>query len=371
MSEIRTYAIIGCGMMGREHMRNLALVPGAELIAIADPDAGSREAAQTQAEAVGQKVRLYDDSAAMLAEAKPDAVIIASPNFTHYDVVRPVIEAGCAVLLEKPMCTRVDDALALAKAARNCRGLFWVGLEYRYMPPVTRFIERAHSGEAGDIRMLAIREHRFPFLVKVGDWNRFNRNTGGTLVEKCCHFFDLMRHILRDEPVRVFASGAQDVNHLDERYDGEVPDIIDNAFVTVDFAGGARALLDLCMFAEGSEQQEEISAVGPLGKLEVKLPASEVTFAPRAGAVDAEGRRIAGYRRPAPETVMTPPDALAAGSHHGATWFQLRDFHAALVNGTQPLINGCDGYRSVVMGAAAQQSIATGQPVDIQFEDQP
>ena len=49
MSERRTYAIIGCGMMGREHMRNLALVPGAELIAIADPDAGSRALAQKQA----------------------------------------------------------------------------------------------------------------------------------------------------------------------------------------------------------------------------------------------------------------------------------------------------------------------------------
>jgi myo-inositol 2-dehydrogenase / D-chiro-inositol 1-dehydrogenase len=57
--------------------------------------------------------------------------------------------------------------------------------------------------------MLTIREHRFPFLEKVGDWNRFNRNTGGTLVEKCCHFFDLMRLILRDDPVRVMASGGQ------------------------------------------------------------------------------------------------------------------------------------------------------------------
>ena len=45
------------------------------------------------------------------------------------------------------------------------------------------------------------------------------------------------------------ASGAQDVNHLDERYDGAVGDILDNAFVVVDFADGVRAALDLCMFA--------------------------------------------------------------------------------------------------------------------------
>jgi len=354
----RTYAIIGCGMMGREHMRNLALVEGAELIAIADPDAGSRDAAQEQARLLGQEVQLFGDSTAMLAEAKPDAVIIASPNFTHFGVVKPVMDAGAAVLLEKPMCTTLTDAEALARAANAYPQLFWVGLEYRYMPPVTRFIERLHAGEAGDVKMLAIREHRFPFLVKVGDWNRFNRNTGGTLVEKCCHFFDLMRHILRDEPVRIFASGAQDVNHLDERYEGEVPDILDNAFVTVDFAGGARAMLDLCMFAEGSDQQEEISAVGPVGKMEVKLPRGEVTWSPR----DHSGTTT--------QTVDTPQEALDAGDHHGATFYQQRDFHSALVAGTPPLITARDGYRSVAMGAAAQQSIEIGLPVDIHFNDE-
>ena len=126
MTDTRTYAIIGCGMMGREHMRNLALVRGAELVAIADPDKGSLEAAQAQAEALGQSVSLFGDSAAMMAAAKPDAVIIASPNFTHFDVVRPVMDAGAAVLLEKPMCTTLADAESLAKAARDYRNLFWV-----------------------------------------------------------------------------------------------------------------------------------------------------------------------------------------------------------------------------------------------------
>ncbi|KWV92106.1 Gfo/Idh/MocA family protein [Erythrobacter sp. YT30] len=356
-------------MMGREHMANLALIDGADLVAIADPDAGSRGAAQALAEKLGQHVSLFESSEELLSKDRPDAVIIASPNHTHSDVVKPVMETGAAILLEKPMCTDVEDAKSLAKAARHYANTFWVGLEYRYMPPVTRFIERVHAGEAGDIKMLAIREHRFPFLEKVGDWNRFNRNTGGTLVEKCCHFFDLMRHILRDEPVRVFASGAQDVNHLDEQYDGETPDIIDNAFVTIDFERGARAMLDLCMFAEGSEQQEEISAVGPMGKLEVKLPQGGIIWAPRAGQVDDAGQRIDGRPGSEIETVDTPADALAAGSHHGATYFQQRDFHDCLVNGKPPLITDQDGYRSVLMGAAAQQSIAIGQPVDIIFDD--
>lgn len=59
-------------------------------------------------------------------------------------------------------------------------------------------------------------------LFQVDNWNRFNRNTGGTLVEKCCHFFDLMTLIMGRKPRRVIASGSQAVNHLDEVYGKEV-----------------------------------------------------------------------------------------------------------------------------------------------------
>ena len=78
-----------------------------------------------------------------------------------------------------------------------------------------------HLGEVGEIKMLSIREHRFPFLKKVEDWNRFNEKTGGTLVEKCCHFFDLMNLMIHSVPVKIYASGGQSVNHLDECYRGK------------------------------------------------------------------------------------------------------------------------------------------------------
>lgn len=342
--------------MGREHMQNLALIEGAELVAIADPDAGSREAALALARELGQKITSYADITEMLDACMPDAVIIASPNFTHHEVLLALMPREVAILVEKPLCTTVEDTQEIVALAADYPNLFWVGLEYRYMPPVARFLDRVHAGETGDVRMMYIREHRFPFLPKVGDWNRFNRNTGGTLVEKCCHFFDLMRYTLRDEPVRIYASGGQDENHLDELYDGEMPDILDNAFVTVDFAGGARAVLDLCMFAEGAEQQEEIYVVGAKGRLDVAIPSANVTWSPR----DKSG--------PVTEHVKTPQDAMAAGDHHGATYFQLRDFHAALIKEGTPTLSAIDGLRSVQMGAAAQQSIITGLPVELDFK---
>ncbi len=355
------YAIIGSGMMGQEHMRNLALLPNAELVAIADSDAGMRDKAAALAAQLGQAITVYEDGEAMQQAEMLDAVIIAAPNHTHYDIVTKVMAHGPAILLEKPMCITAEDAIALEQQVRGYAPLFWVGMEYRYMPPVARFIERTHQGHVGAVKMLMIREHRFPFLEKVGDWNRFNRNSGGTFVEKCCHFFDLMRTILRDEPVRIFASGGQDVNHLDERYDGETPDILDNGFVLIDFAGGARAVLDLCMFAEGAEQQEDISLIGDRAKLEVQIPSAKVTYSPRSCKAEGTGRAV--------EQVDTPADALAAGDHHGATYFQLRAFHDALVNGGVAVVDALDGLRAVQMGLAAQESIATGLPVTLNFAE--
>ncbi|KAE8683780.1 hypothetical protein F3Y22_tig00111166pilonHSYRG00005 [Hibiscus syriacus] len=142
------------------------------------------------------------------------------------------------------------------------------------MPPVAKLIDLVKDGTLGQVKMVAIREHRFPFLVKVNNWNRFNAYTGGTLVEKCCHFFDLMRLFAGANPVRVMASGAMDVNHKDEIYDGKVPDIIDNAYVIIEFDNGARGMLDLCMFADGSKNEQEISVVGHTGKGEAFVPES-------------------------------------------------------------------------------------------------
>lgn len=357
MNKIKKYAIIGCGMMGREHMQSLALIDDIELIAIVDPDHNSLQSALNLAAQLEQDIISYSNINDMMKNSHPDAVIIGSPNHTHFDVVKEVMQYEIAILLEKPMCTEIDDAKALYALQNAYTSLFWVGLEYRYMPPVANFIERVQSQETGFVNMLSIREHRFPFLTKVGDWNRFNHNTGGTLVEKCCHFFDLMRYILQDEPVRILASGGQDVNHLDERYNGQTPDILDNAYVIVEFAKGTRAILDLCMFAEGSEQQEEIYALGHNGKLEVKIPSAEVTWSPRdkSGIIS--------------NIIETPCHALAAGDHHGATYFQLCDFHDALVNGSEAKINALDGLRSVQMGMAAHQSIETGLPVTLNFSD--
>jgi hypothetical protein len=234
-------------------------------------------------------------------------------------------------------------------------------MEYRYMPPVQELLQEVHGGTVGQPQMLSIREHRFPFLPKVGDWNRFARRTGGTLVEKCCHFFDLMRLVARDEPVRVYASGAMDVNHRDERYNGETPDIVDNAFVIVDFRSGVRAMLDLCMFAEGSYWQETIAATGDRARVECFVP-GPARFWPGGGErhseIEISPRELKGPMR---RHVPVEEAVLKAGDHHGSTYFQHRKFRACILDGAPVEVTMEDGLKAVVIGLAAETSIREGR----------
>ena len=218
--------------------------------------------------------------------------------------------------------------------------------------------------------MLSIREHRFPFLSKVGDWNRFNRNTGGTFVEKCCHFFDLMRLILQSDPVRVLASAGQAVNHLDERYDGEAPDIWDHGYVLVDFASGARAMLELCMFAEGSRYQEEISAVGANGKIECLVPGPTRFWPAHLGAPPTPQVIVSPRNPPGPRAVEIPVEQalLAAGDHNGSTFFQHRRFVDAVRRDGPVEVSLRDGWWAVAVGMAAQISAHEGRAVALDDE---
>ncbi|SUZ32897.1 1,5-anhydro-D-fructose reductase [Roseibaca ekhonensis] len=361
MSKAICYGMIGCGMMGQEHLRNVALIEGAHVGAIFEPDAEMRaQAAQIAPDA--RFVASVDD---VLTSEDVDALVITSPNHLHLPQLEQIAQSRPRpVLVEKPLFTDVADLDRVR--ALNLNAPVWVAMEYRYMPPVAALIAAA-ADATGGIRMLTIREHRFPFLPKVGDWNRFNAQTGGTLVEKCCHFFDLMRHVLRDDPVRIMASGGQDVNHLDERYDGQTPDIWDNAYVIVDFKGGARAMLELCMFAEGARYQEEIAAVGPKGKIECLVPGPGRFWPAHLGAPPVP-QLVESPRAPkGPRAIDIPvdPALLAAGDHNGSTYYQHARFSDVVRGQGAVEVTLQDGIWAVLMGMAAQESARTGRAMAV------
>ena len=372
VSDTIGYGIIGSGMMGGEHILDLNHVDGATVVALADPVAtsiewglGCVESGPGGAEAKS-RVATYADHRELLADPSVDVVVITTPNFTHAAILADVLATDKHVLIEKPLCTRVEDCLRVVEAARHRDAITWMGLQYRYMPTPAAMLEQLDSGVCGTTRMVSIREHRYPFLGKVGDWNRFTRNTGGTLVEKCCHFFDLMHLVAGAHPVRVMASGGQDVNHLDEYYeiDGrmERSDILDNAFVIVEFANGVRGALDLCMFAEGGRYEQELAITGDAAKLEATVPGDTVWVGERATA-DGRGHNIGQNVRevPAPMDPRVPyPDF-----HQGASYMEHLHLLDAIHAGRPEAVTVSEGMWAVATGAAAHRSIDERRPVEL------
>ncbi len=354
------YGIIGVGAMGREHAENLRFIDGATVTAISDPDEGSRNLAQHQIE---HPVAVFTDHNELLNSGLVDAVIIATPNFTHVDILRDALATSLHVFIEKPLCTTIEDCLKVIEWSKNRTGLVWMGLEYRYMPPVAELISIVHEGGVGEVQQVSIREHREPFYPKVGNWNRFTAKTGGTLVEKCCHYFNLMDHISQERPVRVFASGGQRVNFLDEVYDGQPADMLDSAYVIVEYPSGKRAMLDLCMFAENTVDKESISVTGNAGKVESFLPSLELRHGKRS-AVGKFKNWTHDASKPKVESRKVWNDSIKYnGFHYGASYLEHVKFFKAIQNGGTPEVTLEDGLRSVATGLAAQKSIAEGRPV--------
>jgi myo-inositol 2-dehydrogenase / D-chiro-inositol 1-dehydrogenase len=390
------YGFIGCGMMGQEHLRNLAMVTGAVVTAIFEPDSVMRNLAAQFA----PKAEFTHTFEALLARADIDAWVMTSPNHCHAEQLAAILAINPKpVLLEKPVCVNILEVNALqAIWNKACSSIdldalppIWTAMEYRYMPPIAKLIEEAHRAPAqsdtGEAVMFSIREHRYPFLTKVGDWNRFSRDTGGTLVEKCCHFFDLMRHVMQADPIRVYASGGQNHNHLDEAYAGETPDILDNAYVVLDFPSGRRAMLDLCMFAEGSRYQEELCVVGVRGKLDCKVPGpgrfwplelgdapvAQLTFSQRhKTGVDGWTNNPSITAVPL-KTLDLHVDAalLAVGDHNGSTYYQHQKFFDMVCRlkagdtTAKPEVSLLDGLKAVLIGLAAEESAKTGVAISL------
>ncbi len=357
------YGLIGSGMMGQEHIRNLNLLEGCSVAALADTDPGMRA---KSLETAGNGTRAYADYRDMLSSEELDALVIVTPNDTHHAILRDVLDTDMPILCEKPLCTTASDCQDAIALANGREAPVWVAMEYRYMPPVARLLEEVRAGTAGKPQMISIREHRFPFLPKVDDWNRFNSRTGGTLVEKCCHFWDLMRLAMQSDPVRVYASGGMDINFQGEEFDGRKADVLDNAFVVVDFENGSRGMLDLCMFAEGSYWQEVVSVTGDKARIDAKVP-GPARFSPdgkeRASEVEISDRTSKTVRI---EQIEVDETILQAGDHHGSTFYQHQRFRDLIRNGQgRPEVSLTDGYWSVLVGEAAEESVRTGQAVPL------
>ncbi len=353
--------IVGAGMMGREHLRVSQLLGWAVVQGIVDPDGGSLEWACSDWRLLTDApLTIYRDLNEACRDDAVDAIVIATPNHTHRDVLHAAVTSGKPVLLEKPMATTLADAMEIVHLARDYPAVIQLGMQYRFKAQYVEALQAVAAPSAlGQVKTVAMSEYRPPFLDKVNQWNKFNRNSGGTLVEKCCHYFDLINVVAQSRPRRVYASGDQAVNFLDFEWQGEQSDIDDHAMVIIDYDNGVRASFTLNMFCR--ELYEELVVVGEHGRLVASEQASFQPDTPSTAQLRVEVPEHPAYRG----VPVGYPDWIEASGHYGATFFEHIAFNLQLAGQEVDAATPEQALWSLIVASAAQHSMRIGREVDV------
>jgi predicted dehydrogenase len=206
------YALVGTGSRAEMFTQALAATPGAELVALCDTNPVRIAAHQRLLSSLGAAVpAAYPaaDFARMLAKESVDTVVVTTVDSTHEDYIVAALEAGCDVLTEKPMTTTAPAARRILDAVERTGRSVSVTFNYRFNPvheQVKRLLADGAIGEIGSVHfewLLDVR-HGADYFRR---WHREKENSGGLLVHKSGHHFDLVNWWLGAQPEQVFASG--------------------------------------------------------------------------------------------------------------------------------------------------------------------
>jgi predicted dehydrogenase len=352
-------AVIGVGDIGGNHARALSQTHGARLVAVCDSDPAALERFAVSGIPGPAMTR---DHREVLDRDDVDAVVICVPDDLHAPLAIEALRAGKHLFLEKPVANTLADIDILAEEAARTDRVVQIGLVYRFSNLYREMADLTRR-ELGGPMLMWCKELRQCFPQH--HWFYRRSCTGGTLVEKDCHHFDLFNWMIGAEPVRIFATGGQHVwrrgepVEIDCNYCPLPPeiyddiDVVDHALVTIDYANGAKANLMLCMYLVPENltpQGLEVGAIGRNGK---------VLQATRDTSLILSGGREEPLVRPIP----IDPDSLD-GSHIGFRT-QHVEFLRAIQTGATPAADLTIGRKSVLVALAAERSIETGQPVDI------
>ncbi len=354
--------IIGTGTIGQEHMRVAAMLGRARVHGIFDTQAHSLDSAEENFKKFSTDTLVrYSDLHSACSDPEVDALMICTPNYTHFEVLKVAVASLKPIFLEKPMATDLQDAADIVAMSATYSSFIQIGLQYRYKAQyVEAFHEALDRRSLGEVKTISVSEHRPPFLDKVGQWNKFNRFSGGTLVEKCCHYFDLINMLAQARPSRVYASGGQAVNFLDFEKNGERSDIDDHAYVVIDYSNGVRASLTLNMFCP--DFNEQIVIVGDKGKL---VAEESFNFQQRAESTTTV-EILKGELGVSKKMDVSYTRALEQSGHHGSTYYEHIAFVDQLEGKSVSCATAMQGMWSMIVASAAQQSMATGQALDIE-----
>jgi predicted dehydrogenase len=221
------FLIAGLGSIGRRHFRNLRLLGENEIILLR-----SHKATLPDDELAGFPVETELDVA--LKQHKPDAVIVASPTSMHLDVAIPAAEAGCHILLEKPISGSLERVDQLEEASKRSGSQILVGFQFRFHPTLRKAADLIAAGDLGQI--LTIHAYWGEYMPNWHPWEDYRltyaacEDLGGGVIRTLTHPLDYVRWL---------AGEVTEVRALNGHVSPLELDVEDVAEIGLRFAGGA------------------------------------------------------------------------------------------------------------------------------------
>lgn len=436
MTERKRYAIVGTGSRAEMYVRAILGEHSAvaQLVAIVDVNPGrlsyyDRLVAELAPHAGRPSQWTPDDLEKAIVDERVDRVIVTSPDFTHAEMVSRALRAGADVVVEKPLTINEQGSSEIARAVRDSERSVVMTFNYRYSPRNTEFKRAIAAGAVGrptsvHFEWLLDTSHGADYFRR---WHREKEHSGGLLIHKASHHFDLVNWWLADSPARVFASGglrfygaanalsrgmgnrpargtgapegdpfALDLREDDrlrrlyldnEKFDGYLRDrdvfgegisIEDNLSLVVDYVGGAS--MSYSLNAHCPWEGYRVAVNGTEGRIELDVvERGEVFVSPEGHSVidpsAVKDDRAASELRPAGEHILLQRHwesaheveiPRGAGSHGGGDAIMLRDVFVGVSE--DPLGRAADyvdGVRAIAVGISGNRSLATGLPVAV------
>ncbi|HAJ37954.1 MAG TPA: gfo/Idh/MocA family oxidoreductase [Chloroflexi bacterium] len=406
METPQKYALVGAGVRGLE-MFARPLVERfsdhAQLVGVYDPN-------PVRARYVSDRcggVAVFGDFDTMLVATHPDVVIVATIDRWHHDYILRSLAAGCDVLCEKPLAIDTEQVRAILAAEAHSGRKVTVTFNLRFAPLMVRVKELVQQGAIG--RVLAVdlawwldRQHGADYFRR---WHRRLENSGGLLVHKATHHFDLVNWWVDDEPAVVFANGQRLVygptraergvrctgcphhTHCEFAIDLNADSLLRSLYAEAEAVDGYWR--DGCVFAEEIDIWDTMSVSvryrgGAL--LTYALNAYSpyegwrATLTGTAGRIEV-GEALSGLPAQTPQQTLTVCDLRGeqvvhtlpkVEGGHGGSDARLQAELFGERRSDDPLHQMADahaGARSVQIGAAANRSIRSGQPVEVELDE--
>ncbi len=338
---------IGVGSMGFSHLQlfHEECRDQAEAVAIC----ASNHGRITRAMEIAPNMQLFRREKDLI-HSELDAVVISSPNFTHVPLALETLKAGKHLFLEKPVGITATECRKLFRVTEKSDCMLMIGHELRYSPYFAKFKSLIADGAVGTPHMTWCKEFRGPFQPKSRNWIQDRRKSGGCLVDKNCHHFDLMNWWMNSRPKHVSAFGSNAVNRM-------IPgpnQVHDHATANWEYVNGAKGTLHLSLFGHAPPKETlEMGIVGDRGILQTDLDNLQILHWQH------------GKRKGEPKVIKVKAKrGIGWGGHLGFAEMHPA-FLKAIRTGRQPLTNVANCIDGTLLAIAAEESIRARKIITI------